>query len=49
MHQQLVHNHSMDTDPSETAVEETEKAVSAADQQSIATFGQRIKYLFKGT
>ena len=46
MHQQLVHNHS--TDPSETTVEETEKEVSSEEQQSKATFGQRIKYLFKG-
>lgn len=48
--QQLEHDHSMDIDLSETAVEETEKEVSAAEQQqpSKATFRQRIKYLFKG-
>ena len=46
--QQLEHDQSMDTDPPKTVVEETEKEVSVAEQPSKATFGQRIKYLFKG-
>ena len=46
--QQLEHDQSMDTVPLKTVVEETEKEVSSAEQSSKATFGQRIKYLFKG-
>ena len=48
LQQQLEHDHSMDTDPSETAVKEPEKETYTVEHSQKATLGQRIRYLFRG-
>ena len=48
LQQQLEHDHSMDTDPSEPAVKEPEKETYTVEHSQKATLRQRFRYLFKG-